>query len=76
MTTNMKFEVLCSKCGYTGTLGIEENKLPRSITVEGRFVFTGAKCPDCGEESLSAPGGRYERNQEGVFERSSEIAEK
>jgi hypothetical protein len=39
------------------------------MTITGRVILHGVKCPHCGQEKLSAPGGRYEQNAEGVYER-------
>lgn len=69
MPTTLKYEVECSDCAFTGTLRSEEPYVRPPMTITGRVILHGVKCPHCGQEKLSAPGGRYEQNAEGVYER-------
>jgi hypothetical protein len=64
-------DICCEQCGEQGTITIEPhmNELSASDKIE-----IADPCPQCGGK-LSAPSGRYKRNDAGKLVRVGDFAE-
>lgn len=58
-----KVTVTCEGCGITGTI-----EFPASMTLNTGAITCEQPCPKCGGK-FSAPGGKYETDENGVLQR-------
>lgn len=62
--TSTKLPVTCANCGLTGTLDMAMNL----GSMDSASITIKNPCPSCQGE-LTAPGGKYERDSEGLLVR-------
>jgi predicted nucleic-acid-binding Zn-ribbon protein len=58
------FDVVCSKCDFTGTATVEIAKNIKEISSGEGIKFDGAKCPKCKYGDIYGISGKYKRNDQ------------
>lgn len=58
------FDVVCSKCDWTGTVTAEIPKNIKEISTGEGIVFNSVKCPKCKKGEIYGISGKYKRNDE------------
>lgn len=67
MTT--KIRLVCATCNSVGTITLDKEYARVDI---GGSIDVDLPCPGCGER-VSAPGGRYERDDGGYLVRTGDV---
>ncbi|MBF0877625.1 hypothetical protein HKD21_12320 [Gluconobacter cerevisiae] len=56
------FDLVCSKCDWSGVGTIEIPKNIKEMSVGGKITFENAKCPKCKDGDIYGVSGKYKRN--------------
>ncbi|MCW1984992.1 UNVERIFIED_ORG: putative RNA-binding Zn-ribbon protein involved in translation (DUF1610 family) [Sphingomonas sp. R1F5B] len=65
-----KIKVTCESCGVTGTLDLGMNVKTLNV---GGVIKVENPCPNCGNAAMSAPGGKYELDDNGNLNRTGDF---